>query len=135
MPSRSGYSTPRSSATWKRFVCTAWRRTRAAVTLPRQPWPPTSTASFAARRSASAAALLTGMAFFVLGSSHWGWFYAFGLAFFALSLVMPLRLEWATLEFGLLWAAALLVIGLQLRRLGRMPEGRSPGEDAAAGTE
>jgi serine/threonine-protein kinase len=65
-----------------------------------------------------ASALLTGLAFFVLGGSHWGWFYAFGLAFFALSAVMPLRLEWSPLEFGVLWTAALLVVGAHLRRLG-----------------
>ena len=64
------------------------------------------------------AALLTGLAFVVLGESHWGWFYAVGLAFFGLALLMPLRLSWAPLEFGLLWAAALLAIGRQLRRLG-----------------
>ena len=86
-----------------------------------------------------AAALLTGLAFFVLGGSHWGWFYLFGLAFFALSMVMPLRLEWSPLEFGLMWTAALVVVGVQLRRLGadsvpqqRAPrqEGTRPGRDA-----
>jgi hypothetical protein len=63
-------------------------------------------------------ALLTGLAFFVLGESHWGWSYALGLAFFALALLMPLRLEWAPLEFGLLWTVALSTVGLHLRRLG-----------------
>jgi hypothetical protein len=74
------------------------------------------------------AALLTGLAFFVLGGSHWGWFYLFGLAFFALSVVMPLRLEWSPLEFGLMWTAALVVVGVQLRRLGAdsVPEQRDP---------
>jgi len=65
-----------------------------------------------------AAALITGMAFFALGSTHWGMFYAFGLAFYALSMVMPLRLDWSPLEFGLLWTAALLVLGAHLRRRG-----------------
>jgi serine/threonine-protein kinase len=64
-------------------------------------------------------ALLTGLAFFALGAGYWGWCYAIGLAFFALSVLMPLRLEWASLEFGLLWTAALSAIGLHLRRLGR----------------
>jgi serine/threonine-protein kinase len=63
-------------------------------------------------------ALLTGLAFFVLGESHWGWSYALGLAFFALALLLPLRMEWAPLEFGLLWTVSLVVIGLHLRRLG-----------------
>jgi hypothetical protein len=71
-------------------------------------------------------ALFTGMAFFVLGSSYWGWLYAFGAAFFALSLVMIADLRWAVLEFGALWTATLLLIGLRLRRLGREREQSSP---------
>ncbi len=64
-------------------------------------------------------AITAGMAFFVLGSSYWGRCYAIALAFFALSGVMLLRLEWATLEFGGLWAVVLVVIGRHLSRLGR----------------
>jgi hypothetical protein len=64
------------------------------------------------------AALLTGLAFFAMGSSYWGRCYAFGAAFFALAAVMPLRLEWAPLEFGLLWTVVLANIGLRLRRAG-----------------
>jgi hypothetical protein len=63
-------------------------------------------------------AAVTGMAFFVLGCSYWGWCYAFGLAFHALSLLMTLSFRWAPLEFGTLWALALMVIGIRLRRLG-----------------
>jgi serine/threonine-protein kinase len=73
-------------------------------------------------------ALLSGLAFFVMGSSYWGWYYAFGLGFFALAAVMTLRLEWAPLEFGLLWTAFLVAIGLHLRRRGSAAEG----EDASA---
>jgi hypothetical protein len=64
------------------------------------------------------AALLTGLAFFVLGSNYWGWCYAFGLGFFVLAVLMPLNLWWAPLEFGLLWSAALVAIGRHLRQLG-----------------
>jgi hypothetical protein len=67
-------------------------------------------------------ALFTGMAFFILGSSYWGWLYAFGAAFFALALVMAADLRWAVLEFGGMWTAALCLIGLRLRRLGHERE-------------
>jgi hypothetical protein len=65
-------------------------------------------------------ALLTGLAFFIMGSNYWGWCYAIGLCFFALAAVMPWnrRLSWAALEFGLAWTTALIVIGLHLRRAG-----------------
>jgi serine/threonine-protein kinase len=62
-------------------------------------------------------AAVTGMAFIVLGSSYWGWCYAFGLAFYALALVMTVDLRWAPIEFGTLWAAVLITIGLRLHRL------------------
>jgi serine/threonine protein kinase len=64
-------------------------------------------------------AITAGMAFFVLGSSYWGRCYAVGVAFFALSGVMLLRLEWATLEFGVMWTLVLVAIGRRLSRLGR----------------
>ena len=63
------------------------------------------------------AAILSGLAFFVMGGSYWGHYYAIGLAFFALSLLMLLRLEWSPLEFGLLWALCLAAIARHLRRL------------------
>jgi serine/threonine-protein kinase len=63
-------------------------------------------------------AAATGLAFFVLGCSYWGWCYALGLAFHALALLMALDLRWAPLEFGALWAAALVIVGIRLRRLG-----------------
>jgi serine/threonine-protein kinase len=62
-------------------------------------------------------AAITGMAFFVLGTSYWGWCYAFGLAFEVLALVMTIDLWWAPLQFGALWAFALVMIGFRLRRL------------------
>jgi serine/threonine-protein kinase len=67
----------------------------------------------------SFSSLLTGFAFCVLGGNYWGRFYAFGAGFFLLALIMPQTLKWASLEFGLLWTAALAAIGLRLRRLAR----------------
>ena len=64
------------------------------------------------------AALLTGLAFTVVGAAYWGWGYAFAACFFALAALMPLRLSLASAEFGLLWAGALAAIGLHLRALG-----------------
>ena len=62
-------------------------------------------------------AALTGMAFFVLGSSYWGGCYLIALAFYALALLMNVDARWSPTEFGVLWAVALVVIGLRLRRL------------------
>jgi tRNA A-37 threonylcarbamoyl transferase component Bud32 len=61
-------------------------------------------------------AVLSGLAFFMMGSGYWGRFYVLGVTFFALALLMPLSLTWAPLEFGALWAASLLAIGCHLRR-------------------
>jgi hypothetical protein len=77
-------------------------------------------------------ALFTGMAFFVLGSSYWGWFYALGAAFFALALVMVADLRWAVLEFGGMWTAALCLIGFRLRRLGSEREQSAPTADSSS---
>jgi hypothetical protein len=62
--------------------------------------------------------ILTGLAFFIMGSSYWGQCYAIGLAFFGLAVVMPLNLELAPLELGLLWSVTFIAIGLYVRRLG-----------------
>jgi serine/threonine protein kinase len=68
-------------------------------------------------------ALVSGLAFFIMGSNYWGRCYAFGLAFWLLAALMPLHLEWAPLEYGLLWSATLTLVGLHLRRLGREAQG------------
>jgi tRNA A-37 threonylcarbamoyl transferase component Bud32 len=62
--------------------------------------------------------LFAGLSFFALGSNYWGQCYLIGLAFFGLSIVMVWNLDWAPLEFGLLWALTLGAIGLRLHRLG-----------------
>jgi serine/threonine protein kinase len=64
-------------------------------------------------------AILSGLGFFVMGSSFWGRCYAVGVAFFALAFLMALHLQWAPIEFGLAWGATLTAIGVRLRRLGR----------------
>jgi serine/threonine protein kinase len=74
--------------------------------------------------------LLAGLGFFAMGGGYWGWCYAFGLAFFGLAMVIPaLPQELAPLAFGGLWAAALVSMGLHLRRLAAETEsedGRTP---------
>ena len=76
-------------------------------------------------------AITAGMAFFFLGSSYWGWCYAFGMAFFAISVVMLFDTRWAVLEFGAVWTACLLIFGTRLRGLARE---RSEGSKAATRT-
>jgi hypothetical protein len=66
--------------------------------------------------------VISGLAFFVMGSNYWGRCYAVGVAFWVLALLMPLHLELAPLEFGLLWSGVLLFLGLRLHRLGRLAE-------------
>jgi eukaryotic-like serine/threonine-protein kinase len=72
--------------------------------------------------------LCSGLAFFTMGRDYWGRCYAFGLAFFALAALMPLRLDWAPLAFGLMWSGTLVMLGLHLRRQGQ----RQASETAAA---
>src|SRR5262249_59241552 len=63
-------------------------------------------------------AVLAGLAFFAMGGSYWGRCYAIGILFFALAAVMPYTLTYAPLEFGGLWSAVLLALGLRTRQLG-----------------
>jgi serine/threonine protein kinase len=60
---------------------------------------------------------LSGLAFFVMGSSYWGRLYVVGGGFFVLALLMPFQLAWAPLEFGIVWAASLIGISFHLRHL------------------
>jgi serine/threonine protein kinase len=62
--------------------------------------------------------ILSGLAFFVMGSCYWGRCYAIGVAFFALAFLMIFELSWAPIAFGLVWAGAFATIGLHLLRLG-----------------
>jgi serine/threonine protein kinase len=64
-------------------------------------------------------ALLSGLAFFVMGSNFWGKCFLIGLGFFGLACLMPLWLEAAPLALGLWWSVALLALGIHVRRLSR----------------
>jgi eukaryotic-like serine/threonine-protein kinase len=68
-------------------------------------------------------AILSGMAFFIMGSNYWGRCYAVGLAFFVLAALMPFFLNWSPLVFGLMWSAVLFYLGIHLRKLGNKVEG------------
>ncbi|MCC6419996.1 MAG: serine/threonine protein kinase, partial [Gemmataceae bacterium] len=63
-------------------------------------------------------AVLTGLAFFIMGSNYWGRCYAFGLLFFGVAVAVTQHLAAAPLVFGFLWGATLAALGLHLRRLG-----------------
>jgi len=67
-------------------------------------------------------AIASGLAFFIMGSNYWGKLYAVGLAFWVMAALMPLHLDWAPLEFGVLWSAVLVALGLHLRTLGQKAE-------------
>jgi hypothetical protein len=64
-------------------------------------------------------AVITGMAYFILGSIVWGRFYVVGVAFFLLALLMRLGPEWAPLEFALSYGGGQVGIGFYLRSLAR----------------
>jgi hypothetical protein len=60
-------------------------------------------------------AILSGLGFVAMGSSHWGWCYAFGSAFFGLAALLPFCPSAGPLAFGALWAGGLVIIGRRLR--------------------
>jgi glucan phosphoethanolaminetransferase (alkaline phosphatase superfamily) len=62
-------------------------------------------------------AALTGLAFFVMGSTYWSREYTFGLAWVALATLMPLFPPYAPLAHAVLSAVCDVWIGLHLRRL------------------
>jgi serine/threonine protein kinase len=76
-------------------------------------------------------ALLSGLAFFIMGSNYWGGCYAVGVAFWVLAWLMPRHLDWAPLEFGVLWSAVLTMLGLHLHRLGKRAEAERAADGAA----
>ena len=56
-------------------------------------------------------AVLISIGFFVLGSSYWGYCFAFGVGFLALAIAMSLLLNWAPLVFALAHRAVFLGSG------------------------
>lgn len=62
-------------------------------------------------------AAASGFAFFFLGSTYWGKCYIFAAIFFALAFAMIADLAWAPIEFGVTWAASLLIVGRRLEKL------------------
>jgi tRNA A-37 threonylcarbamoyl transferase component Bud32 len=78
-------------------------------------------------------AILTGLAFFAMGSNYWGQCYAIGLAFIGLAALMPLNLYWAPLAFGVFWSVAFVLLGLHVRRIGREAGADPDGEALQAG--
>lgn len=73
-------------------------------------------------------ALIAGLAFFIMGSNYWGRCYVIGGAFWLLGAAMPLKLTLAPLVFGLWWFAALLMVGMHLRKLGQAAVAAHPEE-------
>jgi serine/threonine protein kinase len=61
-------------------------------------------------------AVLTGSLFVSMGGAFWGRLYLAGLAFLAAAVVMPWRLEWAPVEFGVVLAGVMVGAILHLRR-------------------
>jgi serine/threonine protein kinase len=75
--------------------------------------------------------LVSGLAFFIMGSNYWGRCYAIGGAFFIAALLMTLDLTFGPLIFGTLWTIVLLMLGLHLRRQGHSAEESLPPSSAA----
>jgi serine/threonine protein kinase len=78
--------------------------------------------------------LTAGLAFFTMGSNYWGKCYAIGLAFFGIAALMPFHLEWAPLEFGLLWGVSLTILGLHLRGLARQAAAEKAAQSPSTAT-
>lgn len=60
---------------------------------------------------------VTGVALFLSGSIFWGRYYLLSLPFFTLAALIPLKLEWAPLAYGLLATVCSVLIGRRLCRL------------------
>jgi serine/threonine-protein kinase len=88
------------------------------LATPDRPWEPLTTYPLWA--------LVSGVALFSMGSSFWGRFYVLGLILFALAFVMTIQLEWAVLEFGIMFSAIFTVVALHLREIS-MERRQEPG--------
>ncbi|HZZ81520.1 MAG TPA: hypothetical protein VFE62_23665, partial [Gemmataceae bacterium] len=61
-------------------------------------------------------AMMSGLAFFIMGANYWGRCYAFGLAFFVVAALMPLKMTFAPLAFGIVWLLTLGMLATHLRK-------------------
>ncbi|MBL8819616.1 MAG: serine/threonine protein kinase [Planctomyces sp.] len=61
--------------------------------------------------------ILSGILWFNLGSSYWGFCYLFGAAFFLLSILLPFSPDSGPVLFGGLWSLLLVITGRRLRHL------------------
>lgn len=66
--------------------------------------------------------IISGLAFFIMGSNYWGRCYAMGAIFFAMAPLLTLELSVGPLIFGSLWFIALATLGLHLRKQGHKTE-------------
>lgn len=66
-------------------------------------------------------AALTALAFFSLSASFWGYSVLIGIAFLVLVFVMAIDIRMAPLEYGLLWAAVLIMLSRRLKAIGANP--------------
>jgi eukaryotic-like serine/threonine-protein kinase len=64
-------------------------------------------------------ALVSGLAFFIMGANYWGRCYAIGGAFFLMAPVMALDLTLGPLLFGIAWTITLVMFGRHLGSQGR----------------
>ncbi len=58
--------------------------------------------------------MVSGLAFFIMGSNYWGRCYAIGAIFFVSAPLIALDLRFGPLIFGVLWAIILVMLGLHL---------------------
>jgi len=67
------------------------------------------------------AAVLTGLAFFVMGCHLWGFCYVLGVAWMGLAVLLASQPEsnWSPFWFGTLWGLSLLAVGIRYYRLGQ----------------
>ena len=76
--------------------------------------------------------MVSGLAFFIMGSNYWGRCYAIGAAFFLAGPLMPLAMTWSPLIFGVMWATVLVMLGLHLRSQGGSVDGAPPRENQSS---
>ena len=58
--------------------------------------------------------LVSGLAFFIMGSNYWGRCYAIGGAFFVIAPLMAFDLRMAPFFFGIVWTVTLVMLGMNL---------------------